>query len=71
MALAQLPRAGIVHRLDKDTSGLMVVAKTLEAHTSLVKQLQARDVHREYEALVYGGSFFARVIEKELPAEVP
>lgn len=53
-ALAQLPRAGIVHRLDKDTSGLMVVAKTLEAHTSLVKQLQARDVHREYEALVYG-----------------
>ncbi|WP_372780864.1 23S rRNA pseudouridine(1911/1915/1917) synthase RluD [Litorivivens sp.] len=53
-ALAQLPRAGIVHRLDKDTSGLMVVAKTLEAHTSLVKQLQAREVHREYEALVYG-----------------
>lgn len=53
-ALAQLPRAGIVHRLDKDTSGLMVVAKTLEAHHGLVKQLQARTVHREYEALVFG-----------------
>ncbi len=53
-ALAQLPRAGIVHRLDKDTSGLMVVAKTLEAHHSLVKQLQARSVRREYEALVFG-----------------
>lgn len=53
-ALSLLPRAGIVHRLDKDTSGLMVVAKTLPAHTSLVKQLQSRKVHREYEALVYG-----------------
>ncbi len=48
----QLPRAGIVHRLDKDTSGLMVVAKTLEAHQSLVAQLQARTVSREYLALV-------------------
>ncbi len=53
-ALAALPRAGIVHRLDKDTSGLLVVAKTLEAHTSLVRQLQARTVHREYLALVQG-----------------
>ncbi|HCS29656.1 MAG TPA: 23S rRNA pseudouridine(1911/1915/1917) synthase RluD [Spongiibacteraceae bacterium] len=52
--LVQLPRAGIVHRLDKDTSGLMVVAKTLESHHALVKQLQARTVHREYEALVFG-----------------
>ncbi|MBS0308340.1 MAG: RNA pseudouridine synthase, partial [Proteobacteria bacterium] len=42
--LAGVPRAGIVHRLDKDTSGLMVVAKTLEAHTDLVRQLQARSV---------------------------
>nr|CAA6830494.1 MAG: Ribosomal large subunit pseudouridine synthase D (EC [uncultured Thiotrichaceae bacterium] len=49
----KLPRAGIVHRLDKDTSGLMVVAKTLEAHRSLVEQLQARDVSREYIALVH------------------
>lgn len=49
-----VPRAGIVHRLDKDTSGLMVVAKTLEAQTSLVRQLQARTVKREYLALVWG-----------------
>jgi 23S rRNA pseudouridine1911/1915/1917 synthase len=52
--LAQIPRAGIVHRLDKDTSGLMVVARTLRAHAALVEQLQARDVHRQYEAVVYG-----------------
>ncbi len=52
-ALATVPRAGIVHRLDKDTSGLMVVARTLEAHTSLVGQLQARTVSREYLALVH------------------
>ncbi len=53
-ALTGVPRAGIVHRLDKDTSGLMVVAKTLEAHTDLVRQLQARSVKREYLALVWG-----------------
>jgi len=52
--LAQVPRAGIVHRLDKDTSGLMVVAKTLEAHTHLVAQLQARTVSRTYETVVWG-----------------
>ncbi|WP_324780616.1 23S rRNA pseudouridine(1911/1915/1917) synthase RluD [Thiobacillus sedimenti] len=52
--VAELPRAGIVHRLDKDTSGLLVVAKTLTAHTDLVRQLQARTVKREYLALVYG-----------------
>lgn len=52
--LAQLPRAGIVHRLDKDTSGLMVVAKSREAHYELIKQLQDHDVEREYYALVYG-----------------
>jgi len=51
---AALPRAGIVHRLDKDTSGLLVVAKTLEAQTELVRQLQARSVRREYVALVHG-----------------
>ncbi|WP_263140350.1 23S rRNA pseudouridine(1911/1915/1917) synthase RluD [Pseudomonas sp. RIT-PI-AD] len=49
-----VPRAGIVHRLDKDTTGLMVVAKTLEAHTKLVAQLQARTVSRIYEAIVIG-----------------
>jgi 23S rRNA pseudouridine1911/1915/1917 synthase len=53
-AAAGVPRAGIVHRLDKDTSGLMVVAKTLEAQTDLVRQLQARSVQREYLALVWG-----------------
>jgi len=52
--LGSLPRAGIVHRLDKDTSGLLVVAKTLEAHTHLIKQLQARTVKRQYEAVVMG-----------------
>ncbi len=50
----ELPRAGIVHRLDKDTSGLLVVAKTLEAQTDLVRQLQARTVKRHYFALVHG-----------------
>jgi len=53
-ALASVPRAGIVHRLDKETSGLMVVAKTLQAQTDLVRQLQARTVKREYLALVWG-----------------
>ncbi|WP_338065339.1 23S rRNA pseudouridine(1911/1915/1917) synthase RluD [Thiospirillum jenense] len=52
--LALLPRGGIVHRLDKDTTGLLVVAKTLQAHTSLVIQLQQRTVKREYRALVVG-----------------
>src|SRR5690349_20817500 len=53
-ALVNLPRAGIVHRLDKDTSGVMVVARTLEAHTALVAQLSAREVHRQYLAVVVG-----------------
>lgn len=53
-ALAGVPRAGIVHRLDKDTTGLMVVAKTIPAQTDLVRQLQARSVRREYLALVHG-----------------
>ncbi|MDD2721536.1 MAG: 23S rRNA pseudouridine(1911/1915/1917) synthase RluD [Gallionella sp.] len=52
--LENVPRAGIVHRLDKDTSGLLVVAKTLIAQTHLVRQLQARSVKREYLALVHG-----------------
>ncbi|MGB5324687.1 MAG: 23S rRNA pseudouridine(1911/1915/1917) synthase RluD [Pseudomonadales bacterium] len=51
---AELPRAGIVHRLDKDTTGLMVVAKSLPAHTSLVAQLQAHTVSRRYRAIVCG-----------------
>jgi len=52
--LINLPRAGIVHRLDKDTTGLMVVAKTLEAHTDLVEQLADRTVSREYQAVAVG-----------------
>ena len=52
--LAAIPRAGIGHRLDKNTSGLLVVAKTLRAHTELVRQLQARTVKRDYLALVHG-----------------
>jgi 23S rRNA pseudouridine1911/1915/1917 synthase len=51
---ALLPRAGVVHRLDKDTSGLMVVAKTLEAMTALTRAIAAREVRREYLALVHG-----------------
>ena len=53
-SLEALPRAGIVHRLDKDTSGVMVVARTLPAHTALVDQLSSRQVHRQYLAVVVG-----------------
>lgn len=52
--IAAVPRAGIVHRLDKETSGLLVVAKTLEAQTDLVRQLQARSVKRQYLAVASG-----------------
>ncbi len=52
--MAELSRAGIVHRLDKDTSGLMVVARSLRAHGGLVEQLSAREVHRQYLAAVVG-----------------
>ena len=61
--VAHLPRAGIVHRLDKDTSGLLVVAKTLEAQTSLVRQLQARTVSRRYLAIVLGAAPESDVVE--------
>ncbi len=53
-AMSQLPRGGIVHRLDKDTSGIMVAAKTLKAHANLVEQLQARSVGRTYDAVCVG-----------------
>src|SRR6185312_9365523 len=52
--LARVPRAGLVHRLDKDTSGLLMVARTPEAHTQLVAALAAREITREYLALVWG-----------------
>jgi 23S rRNA pseudouridine1911/1915/1917 synthase len=63
---AVLPRAGIVHRLDKDTSGLMVVGKTLVAVTALVRAIAAREVHREYLTLVHG-EFPARVSSIDTP----
>ncbi|XKM12864.1 23S rRNA pseudouridine(1911/1915/1917) synthase RluD [Orbaceae bacterium ac157xtp] len=51
---ANIPRAGIVHRLDKDTTGLMVIAKSIEAQTGLVESLQHREITREYEAVAMG-----------------
>ncbi|MFA5018569.1 MULTISPECIES: 23S rRNA pseudouridine(1911/1915/1917) synthase RluD [Methylobacter] len=53
-SLETLPRAGIVHRIDKETSGLLMVAKTLQAHNSLTQQLQDRDITREYLAITRG-----------------
>lgn len=53
-SLQTVPRAGLVHRIDKDTSGLLVVAKTLAAHTFLVAELSEKNVYREYEAIVQG-----------------
>jgi 23S rRNA pseudouridine1911/1915/1917 synthase len=64
--LAGVPRAGIVHRLDKETSGLLVVAKTLEAQTALVRQLQARSVRRLYWALAAGRIEAAGVVDAPL-----
>jgi 23S rRNA pseudouridine1911/1915/1917 synthase len=65
-ALAGVPRAGIVHRLDKDTSGLLVVAKTVPAQTSLVEQLASRTVRRTYLALVQGDPPASGVIDAPL-----
>jgi len=65
-AAAGLPRAGIVHRLDKDTSGLMVVGKTLPAVTALVRAIAAREVHREYLALAWGRVDEAYTVEQPL-----
>lgn len=64
--MAQLPRAGIVHRLDMDTSGIMVVAKTLLAHCSLVNQLQERTVTREYEAVCMGVMIGGGTVDKQM-----
>ncbi|HEX5127969.1 MAG TPA: 23S rRNA pseudouridine(1911/1915/1917) synthase RluD [Rhodocyclaceae bacterium] len=61
--LANVPRAGIVHRLDKETSGLLVVAKTLTAQTDLVRQLQARTVKRHYAAIVMGVPHASGVVD--------
>ena len=62
-SLAQLPRAGIIHRLDKDTTGLLMIAKTLTAHTSLTRQMQARDIERHYLALVHGHVIAGKTID--------
>jgi 23S rRNA pseudouridine1911/1915/1917 synthase len=64
--LAQLPRAGIVHRLDAHTSGLMVVARSLAAHVDLVRQLQERTVTREYWAVVHGRAASGGTIDAAL-----
>lgn len=64
--LKDVPRAGIVHRLDKETSGLLVVAKTLAAQTNLVRQLQARTVKREYRAIVWGQIWRNGVIDQPI-----
>lgn len=64
--LKNIPRAGIIHRLDKDTSGLLVIAKTLKAHTYLVRQLQWRKIHREYETIVYGELISGGTIEAQI-----
>ncbi|MEL7297529.1 MAG: 23S rRNA pseudouridine(1911/1915/1917) synthase RluD [Pseudomonadota bacterium] len=52
--LEALPRAGLIHRIDKDTSGLLLIAKTLESHTELTRALAAREIHREYFAICCG-----------------
>jgi len=65
-AQAALPRAGIIHRLDKDTSGALVVAKTLKAHTALVAELQAREMHRQYEAVVHGAIISGSTVDAPL-----
>ncbi len=64
--LAQVPRAGIVHRIDKDTSGLLVVARTLEAHTALVAALHEHEVQREYLALCVGALTGGGTIDKAI-----
>jgi 23S rRNA pseudouridine1911/1915/1917 synthase len=61
--LHDLPRAGIVHRLDKDTTGLLIIAKTHTAHTDLIRQMQARTINRHYQTLVQGHVIAGGVID--------
>ncbi|MGD7036917.1 23S rRNA pseudouridine(1911/1915/1917) synthase RluD [Methylotuvimicrobium buryatense] len=65
-SLETLPRAGIVHRIDKETSGLLMVAKTLPAHNSLVKQLQERSIEREYLAITKGRIIAGATIDEPI-----
>lgn len=62
-SLQQVPRAGVIHRLDKDTTGLIIIAKTLISHTALIRMMQARDVQRRYLSLVYGNVIAGKRIE--------
>lgn len=64
--LEQVPRAGIVHRLDKHTSGLLVIARTPQSHTALVKQLQARAMQREYVTIVRGSMVAGGIIDQPI-----
>jgi 23S rRNA pseudouridine1911/1915/1917 synthase len=64
--LSHLPRAGIVHRIDKDTTGLLVVAKTLPAHSKLISAMQERLIKREYQALVWGEVAGSATIDKPI-----
>ncbi|MEH0833280.1 23S rRNA pseudouridine(1911/1915/1917) synthase RluD [Pectobacterium cacticida] len=64
--IADVPRAGIVHRLDKDTTGLMVVAKTVPAQTRLVETLQAREITREYEAVAIGSMTAGGMVDQPI-----
>lgn len=65
-SLAQLPRGGIIHRLDKDTTGLLIVAKTLESYHALIKMMQEREIHRHYQAVVYGECIDPQTIETNM-----
>ncbi|EIB96854.1 MULTISPECIES: 23S rRNA pseudouridine(1911/1915/1917) synthase RluD [Pantoea] len=65
-AIMDVPRAGIVHRLDKDTTGLMVVAKTVPAQTHLVESLQRREITREYEAVAIGNMTAGGTVEEPI-----
>ena len=70
--IGEVSRPGLVHRLDKDTSGLMVVAKTAMAHAALVAQFQAHTIHKHYQALVWGRlPEVEGIIEKEVAATPP
>lgn len=64
--LANLPRAGIIHRLDKETSGLLIIARTLKAHTYLVNAMQEREIHREYAAVINGSIISGGTIDKPI-----
>ncbi len=64
--LAQLPRAGLIHRLDKNTTGLLLVARSLPAHTALVQQLQQRRIQREYQALTVGIPITGGIVDQPI-----